>query len=205
MTNRRSGASLARCAILAAAALLLSSVVAGCGGSPPPVETNTAATTANAANAATSSMPEKILVLPFENRSQSRERALGTLMTELFVSQLRHLPITIMAPSTLVSAYADAKRPVPTQFDRRALNEIADLTGCDAVILGAVTQYESGRSLKDDRIGFDVRIIDARTGTRLFATTFVATGEEVDPTIRGIDQLTLLGVRKVTERIARAR
>lgn len=199
MNRGRSGASVERCAILAAAALLLASVAAGCGGSPPPVETDTAAP------AATFSMPEKVLVLPFENRSESHEMALGTLMTELFVSQLRHLPTTIIAPSTLVSAYAEAKRPVPTQYDRRALNEIADLTGCDAVILGAVTQYASGRSLSDDRIGFDVRVIDARTGTRLFATTFVATGKDVDPTIRGIDQLTLLGVRKVTERIARAR
>ena len=202
MNRGRSGASVERCAILAAAALVLSSVAAGCGGSPPPVETDTAAP---AAPATTFTMPEKVLVLPFENRSESREMALGTLMTELFVSQLRHLPTTIIPPSTLVSAYADAKRPVPTQYDLRALNEIADLTGCDAVILGAVTQYTSGRSLSDDRVGFDVRVIDARTGTRLFATTFVATGKDVDPTIRGIDQLTLLGVRKVTERIARAR
>jgi curli biogenesis system outer membrane secretion channel CsgG len=205
MTSGRFDASVDRRAILAAAAFLLSIFAAGCGGSPPPVETNTVADNATAAKAATASLPEKILVLPFENRSQSRERALGTLMTELFVSQLRHLPVTIIPPSTLISAYADANRPVPTQYDRQTLVELADLTGCDAVILGAVTQYESGRSLSDDRIGFDVRIIDARTGTRLFATTYVATGEDVDPTIRGIDQLTLLGVRKVTERIARAR
>ena len=207
MNSERSNAFIVRYPILAGAALLLSIVAIGCAGSPPAADTHTASLTAksNARSAATSSMPEKVLVLPFENRSESSERTLGTFMTELFVSQLRHSPLTIIAPSALVSAYADAKRPVPTTYDLRTLNEIADLTGCDAVILGAVTQYSSGRSLKEDRVGFDVRIIDARTGTRLFATTFVATGEDVDPTIRGVDQLTLLGVRKVSERIARAR
>ncbi|MFN0149405.1 MAG: hypothetical protein ACKVU1_01670 [bacterium] len=150
-------------------------------------------------------VPQRVLVLPFENRSQSPGLALGPLMTDLFVSQLRHLSLTLLEPAHMMAAYDKAGRPVPAKFDDRALNDIADVTGCEAVIRGKITQYTSGRTFHDDRIGFEVRVLDARTGEALFTTAFVASGKDVDPSIRGIDQLTLFGVRQVTERIARAR
>ncbi len=182
----------AACAVLAASVLF---TAIGCGGAPPAEENLVAE----------GRVPQRVLVLPFENRSQSPELALGHLMTDLFISQLRHLSLTLLEPAHMMAAYDKVGRPVPTNFDDRTLNDIADVTGCEAVIKGKITQYTSGRTFRDDRIGFEVRVLNARTGEALFKTAFVASGKDVDPSIRGIDQLTLFGVRKVTERIARAR
>jgi len=181
--------------LFAALVVVAAVAAAGCGGAPR-VEEDLAAE---------GRVPQKLLVLPFENRSQSASLAVGPLMTDLFVSQLRHLPLTLLEPAHMIAAYDKAGRPVPESFDSRALDEIADLTGCEAVVKGKITQYTSGRTFRDDRVGFEVRVLDARSGEQLFKTSFIASGKDVDPSIRGIDQLTLFGVRKVTERIARAR
>jgi len=195
MQTRNESIASSRAAAVVAILIGAAIAAAGCGGAPPAEQDFTSV----------GRVPQKVLVLPFENRSQAPGLALGPLMTDLFVSQLRHLPLTLLEPAHMMVAYDKAGRPQPANFDGRALNEIADLTGCEAVIKGTITQYTSGRTFRDDRIGFEVRVLDARSGKQLFKTAFVASGKDVDPSIRGIDQLTLFGVRKVTERIARAR
>jgi hypothetical protein len=126
-------------------------------------------------------------------------------VTDLFATELRHLPVAVLDPAHLMACYIGRDKPVPADYGERSLREIAEVTGCQAVVFGAITEYFTGKGPREERLALVVTVIDPVSGDRLFETKLVATGAELEPPVRGMDELTLLGVRRITQEIARAR
>lgn len=175
-------------------ALFLGLILIGCAGSAPPDLDTTRF-----------DGPQRLLVLPFENRTEGGSDVLGAEVTDLLVAHLRIYSLATLGPADLEAIYAEQGRPLPQRMDGPAMKEFAELTGCDGVVSGVITEYDAGRRFSKDRLAFNVRVIDPASGRRIYSTAFVSDAANLDATIRGIDQITLFGVREVTQRIARAR
>ena len=90
-------------------------------------------------------------MLPFENRCR-RTSCAGSADEG---SSGAAPPPSIRSSAATPSRYANENRPAPRRR-QRTLGD-ADLTGCQAVTWAPLTQYMSGRVLKADSIGLDVR------------------------------------------------
>ncbi len=152
-----------------------------------------------------SSLPERVLVLPLEDKSGSNDPELAERVTELLVAQVRMVSLATLGPREAAEIFEEMGMPMPTRFDAASLGRFCDATGCEAVITGAITTYEKGKAWSEDRLALSVRAIDPRTGRTIRGTTFTSAGPRGDPSARGLDQLCLYGVETVTRELARAR
>jgi hypothetical protein len=149
------------------------------------------------------SLPERVIVLPLEDRSGSADPAMAGRLTELLVAQLRLVSLSTLGPRDAV--YEEAGRSMPERFDAATLRWFAEASGCEAVVMGSINDYKAGRAWSDDRLALAVRLVDPSTGKVIRATSFVSDAADIDATVRGIDQLSLYGVQSVTQSLARAR
>lgn len=178
---------------LAAALALLS--LAGCSGAPGPDPDVTRA----------SGLPQKIFVLYLEDASGSNDPGLAERLTELLVAQIRLVCLSTLGPREVEAIYREMGSAMPARFDLPAMRRFAEITGSEAVVMGKITEYRSGASWGEDRLALAVRLVDAQSGKVIRGTSFVSDASDLDATVRGMDQLLLRGVERVTESLARAR
>jgi hypothetical protein len=153
----------------------------------------------------TPQVPEKLLVLPFENNSGAGGTDLGFQVSDMLTAQLRLSSLSTLGPADIAAIYQESGYDQPKRLDGAALREYAHVTGCQGIVTGEITAYNSGKRMGKDRLAFNVRVLNPRSGATMHSTAFVSDASNIDATIRGIDQLTLFGVQQVTQSIARAR
>jgi hypothetical protein len=190
----RSASGLHRIGIVAVIALAAGSIV-GCVGARHP----------EADVARDASLPERVIVLPLEDRSGSADPQMAQRLTELLVAQLRLVSLSTLGPRDIAAVYEEAGRSMPERFDAATLRWFAEASGCEAVVIGSINDYKAGKAWSDDRLALAVRLVDPSTGKVIRATSFVSDAADIDATVRGIDQLSLYGVQSVTQSLARAR
>ncbi len=172
----------------AAIAILLA---AGCGGAR-----------GGESRAVPKTLPEKVLVLPFEDLSGSGDPSVAPVVTGLFVAQLRLSRFGTMGPGETAELDPALAGIVPSRLDAAAASRLANATGCDAIVIGAITVYQRGRSVGEERVGLRVRAVNARTGRPIGGATFSSDALASQTLHRGIDQLTQYGVGLLVERMA---
>lgn len=181
--------------IATAGIALLLGALAGCAGDTSP----------NADMTREGNLPAKMLILPLEDRSGSKDDGMAIRVTELLVAQMRLVSLSTLGPRDAAAIFQESGAEMPARTDAAALRRYAEVTGCEAVVLGTITDYKSGKAWSEDRLALSVRLVDPQTGKVIRGTSFVSGAEEIDATVRGMDQLALYGVQTVTHSLARAR
>lgn len=150
-------------------------------------------------------LPERVLVLPFADRTGSDNPLLADEITDLFVAELRIVHLSTQGPAEAREQYGDLTGLDPYRLAPATLSELAAATGCEGVLTGVITKYRSGGTFGTDEFAFNVRVTDARSGRTVMSTAFSSDTINRDAQIRGLDQLTLHGVTKVVHRLTEGR
>jgi hypothetical protein len=171
--------------------LIAIALTAGCGGAR------------GGEGAAPKTLPERVLVLPFEDLSGSGDPSVAAEVTGLFTAELRLSRFGTMGPgeaADLDPAIADV---VPSRLDADVAAALGRATGCEAIVIGAVTAYRRGGPLGGDRVALRARAVEARTGRPIGGASFSSDALKSSTLYRGIDQLMRHAVGEIVERLAR--
>jgi hypothetical protein len=178
---------------IAAAAAVVAALTSCSGARAPEADTTRSA-----------ALPERLFVLPLEDRSGASDPDLAPRMTELLVAQLRLVSLSTLGPRDAVPVFEEMGAPIPARFDAAALSRFCEATGTEAIVSGVITEYSKGKAWSDDRLALSVRVIDAKSGRTIRGTSFVSDGPRRDASARGLDQLSLYGVQVVARELTRA-
>jgi hypothetical protein len=131
---------------------------------------------------------QKVAMLPFTNLTSDRfagERVSRALMTELISASHYRLIEPAEFWSTLVALGGEPGTDGVIKPEK--LKETAEKLGAQALIRGAVTEYQVQHVNNGDVpvVGFDVEMIDAPTGNVVWRTSVQAVGKGRVPVIGG--------------------
>lgn len=118
---------------------------------------------------------KSVAVMPFENLTAFPNA--GEIVSELFTSELYSSGKFKVLESEQIKRVLDEKGiELPKVIDRSFAQEIGSVLGVDGVFIGSVSEYWYRVRMEETReeepaVGFNVRLIDTKTGAVVWASS----------------------------------
>jgi TolB-like protein len=123
-------------------------------------------------------------VLPLENLTDSPEAA--QIVTDLLVTELHHLErFRVLGQTDVQRTFQGQQGSFPKIIDRAMATEIGRRLQVDGVLIGSVTEFQyqvaaaDPREEKEPVIGINLRLINVRTSTVVWGSSYARSSYEV--------------------------
>jgi TolB-like protein len=144
---------------------------------------------------------ERVAVIPFENLTD--DRGAGARMTRFFITELLATrAFDVVEPGEVAQAMSSVGSLRVAELPRARITEIGGRLQAQALFLGSIVESSSVRSGSNSEnvVTFDVRLVEAETGSVIWSTTHTETGRGLWAGLFGTSGKTMGEVSRSTAR-----